>query len=256
MKIGIIITCCNQVEYTKNCVNSIKTSYPFELIIIDDFSIDGTKTWLKSELGPNAMGALGVHTIIDADTESLGEKWNLGMEKAEQLGCEAGLICNNDILFSPFTIDNLVSRLELAKQLGENVVLVSAANQRGNMKPEDILTYEAPKEVSESEGPDFSCFLQDIKAWHKLEKFPKVFKPCYFEDNYWHTVIKAQGLKAIATTAAPYYHYGSITQNSVAGGLCKPPQFERNRAIFVEIFGAEPDKVDLEYVRKKFNITL
>ncbi len=49
-KIGIVFTCYNSVEYTQNAVNSLRTSFPFQLIIIDDFSTDGTKQWLY-ELG-------------------------------------------------------------------------------------------------------------------------------------------------------------------------------------------------------------
>lgn len=252
MKIGIVVTCCNEVNYTKNMVATIKTRYPHELIIIDDYSIDGTKAWLK-ELSNTYEDGLSL--VIDPDTDSLGQKWNIGAAVAQELGCEAVLICNNDILFHPATIDSLIQRLELAKTLGENIAIVSANNQRGHIKPEELTELQLAKDNSEAEHPDFSCFLLDLKAWELVGKFSHDYKPCYFEDNDFHTMLKLHGLMAIATTAAPYYHYGSVTQNSVEGGLCKGPQFEKNREIFATKFGAIPDKIDLEALRQKMGIT-
>src|SRR5258705_6669830 len=246
MKIGICMTCSNAVAYTKAAVASIKTKHPYELIILDDYSIDGTKAWLRT--------LVGVTVLSDPDSPSLGGNWNLGAAKAKELGCEAVLICNNDILFHSLTIDNLVLRLEEARQNNEFVVVVSANNQRGNIKPEEIFTLELAKENSEAEHPDFSCFLLDLKAWEFVGKFSQDYRPCYFEDNDFHTRLKLYGLKAIAITTAPYYHYGSITQNSVVGGLCTPPQFERNRAVFVDKFGTTPDLIDIDKLRKAFNI--
>lgn len=261
MKIGIVVTCCNEVEYTKNMVYSLKTSFPYELIIIDDYSIDSTKAWVKELqikweiLVKDYDDTRHLTVITDPDTDSLGEKWNLGATKAKELGCEAVLICNNDILFHPTTIDSLIKRLTQARQDGENVILVSANNQRGHIKPEEIYDLELSTDLSEAEHPDFSCFLLDLKAWEHVGKFSHDYKPCYFEDNDFHTMLKIHGFVAIATTAAPYYHYGSITQNSVVGGLCKGPQFEHNREIYAHKFGAIPDKVDIEQLRKRFNIT-
>lgn len=249
IKLAIIVTYFNCVDYTKAMVKSIKTSYPYYLILVDDFSYDGSKQWARELEKTNPEK---IHIFEDQDTVSLGQKWNLGVQKAKDLGCEVALICNNDILFAPQTIDNLMRRWEQ-----KDVALVSAHNIRGQINPLDILTYVANvEESSEAPHPDFSCFMIDIKAWEKINKFPVVYIPCYFEDNHIHTMMNAYKLKAIATTAAPYYHYGSVTQNQLEGGLCKSPQFEANRDTFVGIFGALPDAVDLDFVRKKFNIVV
>lgn len=246
-KLAIIVTYFNCLDYTKAMVESIKTSYPYELILIDDFSYDGSKTWAKKFSEDNS----NVTLLEDLDTISLGQKWNLGVQKAKDLGCEVALVCNNDILFSPVTIDSLMRRWE-----NRDAVLVSAHNLRATVSPKEILTYIPSEDAySEAPHPDFSCFLMDIAAWEFIGKFPEIYVPCYFEDNHIHTMINAYGMKAIATTSAPYYHYGSITQNQVPDGLCKGPQFEANRDRFTQIFGATPDKVDLDFVRQRFNIT-
>lgn len=251
MKIGIAFTMFNCVDYSKAAVESIRTSVKYHMILIDDFSMDGTKEWMRN-LTRTDSNCLSIEKIVDEDTNSLGQKWNLAAQRAKDLGCDAVLICNNDILFSPNTIDNLVIRLEAALNSGENVALVSAHNLRGQINSQDILTRVASKDTSESEGPDFSCFLLDLTSWEKVGKFAEIYIPCYFEDNDFHTMLRVYDLKAIATTAAPYYHYGSITQNSVPDGLCKSPQFEKNRDIFIAKFDALPDKIDIDYLKKKF----
>jgi GT2 family glycosyltransferase len=248
LKIGIIITCFNSVEYTQNAINSIRTSYPFHLIIIDDFSTDGTKQYLY-QLGKHfkegwTMGGTGIwegfDTIIDTPTDSLGEKWNLGMAAAEKAGCKAAFICNNDILFHPQTIDNVVKRWLAAKQNEERIGIVSAHNMRGQLEPSALVSYIIPENTNEGESPDFSCFLLDISVWKEVGKFDINYIPCYFEDGDFHLTLSAHNYIALNTPSAPYYHFGSITQNSVEGGLCKSPQFEKLREYHRRKWGTVP----------------
>lgn len=247
-KIGIIITCFNSVQYTMNAVASIRTTFPFHLIIVDDFSTDGTKQWLYQlaknykEHWANYNEGLceGLSTLIDVPTESLGEKWNLGVAEAKKNGCPIALICNNDILFHPATIDTLINRWLKVQAAKERVGIISAHNRRGDTKPEEIFTLVLPESPSEAESPDFSCFLMDVKIWEEIGKFDVNYIPCYFEDGDTHMNLAAHDYAAITTTAAPYYHFGSITQNSVEGGLCKSPQFERLREYHRRKWGTVP----------------
>lgn len=244
-KLAIIVTYFNCLDYTKAMIESIKTSYPYKLILVDDFSWDGSKEWAKNLVANNTETVL----FEDPITVSLGQKWNLGTEKAKELGCEVALICNNDILFAPDTIDNLMKRWEQG-----GAALVSAHNMRGHMQPSEILTFKNLEEHTEAPHPDFSCFLLDLKAWEMIGRFPEIYIPCYFEDNHIHTMLRAYNLTAIATTSAPYYHHGSVTQNQIPKGLCNGDQFDANRDRYVALFGAQPEAVDLNFVRKKFGI--
>ncbi len=122
----------------------------------------------------------------------------------------------------------------------EKIAIVSAHNRRGDTKPEEIFTLTIPDPSSEAESPAFSCFLIDVESWKTIGKFEINYIPCYFEDNDTVCSLALHNLLAITTTAAPYYHFGSITQNSVPGGLCKSPQFERNRDYFERKWGCKP----------------
>ena len=258
MKIGIVVTVCNGLQYNREMVDSIRCNSPWALIIVDDYSIDGTKEWIKTLNAASMPNCTGVVNIEDPDTDSLAAKWNLGVEMAVGLDCDVALVCNNDILFSPATIDAILARFEKARANNEPIAIVTAHNRSGDItEPHNILTTVPPIETSESEGPDFSCFCVDPAIWDKVGRFNTDFKPCYFEDNDFHMILRLYGYKAISITAAPYYHYGSRTQNSVPGGLCKPPQFEHNRQVFIDRFGYDTDEAPkrVAEIREKMGIT-
>ena len=51
---SIIILCCNELEYTRQCLESVLrwTRPPYELILVDNGSTDGTLEYLRSIEGP------------------------------------------------------------------------------------------------------------------------------------------------------------------------------------------------------------
>lgn len=218
------------VQLTNAAYHSIVTKYEHEVIIVDDWSEEDSKGFLRAlEIFDN------VHLITDPLTLSLSEKWNLAAEKAWELGCDAVLICNNDILFHPVTIDAIVERWQQ-----DDVGMVTAHNLRGQVEPDKLNEVAPPENPTEAPNPDFSCFLLPKETWNSVGIFDAEFRPCYFEDNDYHYRMKLLGLKAITTTAAIYYHYGSQTQNSVPGGLCRGEQFQENYRYFVKKHGVDP----------------
>lgn len=235
MKIGIAITARNLLHYTKAAVESIVTEEYYKLILIDDFSTDDTFEWMQSAIGYKGEKAIAIKKF----TTSLSEKWNLGAQTSWDFGCEAVLICNNDILFGPHTIDTLIQRMERGSAVG----MVTGHNLRDDpaiKKPEDIYTLPVNLAPTEAPHPDFSCFLLSKETWDVVGEFDAKFKPCYFEDNDYHYRMKQADILAIAYTGAGYYHYGSRTQNSVPEGLCPGERFRRNRSYFIAKHGVDP----------------
>ena len=267
-KIGIVITCKNLLEYTRGAIESIETKYPFLLVVIDDFSTDETKEYLEL-LSQHYRDS--AHIITDPLTYSLAEKWNIGAQYCFDADCDAVLICNNDIVFHPVTIDRLVERMEKG-----DVGMVTAHNMRGqsfhvpiplpdqykevpgvtrayvpvDITAETLAASPAPTpEIStEAPHPDFSCFLLSRSTWDTVGKFDEKFAPCYWEDSDFHLRMGKAKIKAIATTSAPYLHYGSRTQNSVEGGICKGEQFNRLRDYLRQKHGTVPGEPEYERI--------
>lgn len=236
MKIGIIITVRNCIEYTKQCIETMKTSEDHVIILIDDFSDDGTKAYFKQLYNERT----DIIVLTDIETYSLAEKWNMGIDAAIGDNCDVFLVCNNDIIFNKHTIDQLARRLQLAQETNEHIGMVTAHNVKDSISVDDIENYPAVVDSTEAPNPDFSCFLLDKLVYKDVGEFDDGYVPCFFEDNDYHIRMIQAGWRAISITSAPYYHYGSVTQNSIEGGMCSSPQFEANRAYFKDKFGFIP----------------
>lgn len=229
-KIGIIIPAVNCLEYSKKTIDSIKTSHPYEIIFVDNGSIDGTKDWLKTQ---------SFTKIIDPQVSGLAAIWNLGVKKARELDCSLFAILNNDIILSPNALNNMAKKMATGKY-----VMVTGVNQHeGINQPEEMMTKYATYDENEpdNEHPDFSCFMIDDQTIEKIGWFDENFFMAYFEDGDYHARIALAGEKAVSTISAIYYHFESKTvkMNPHLQSLISEA-FQRNREYFKEKWGCEP----------------
>ncbi|BCV25495.1 glycosyltransferase [Gelria sp. Kuro-4] len=110
--VSVVIPCWNNVEYTRRCVDSVfrNTEEPFELILIDNGSTDGTASYFAS--------LQKQHTNVVV----ISNKLNTGFAYAcnQGLAAAAGdyvVILNNDIVLSPNWL-RLLLRPAQAAQVG------------------------------------------------------------------------------------------------------------------------------------------
>jgi GT2 family glycosyltransferase len=188
---------------------------------------------------------------------SVAESWNYGSNMAFTNHCSHALIINDDILFSPYTIDNLLYAIS-GKQVNSDdreTVMVTGRNVRGSMSPHDLLIYKAKGGALEgaSESPDFSCFLIKKDFFDKVGYFDENFKPAYFEDNDAHRRINLLGFKALNVNA-PFYHFGSVTQNWQGVPAVPGEQFDANRQYYINKWGGAPgqERFDTPYNSTSF----
>lgn len=198
MKVGIVMPVRNCLEYTREAIKSIKTVHEHTVYVIDDHSDQPTKDWLQSH--PHIV------SFIDPVTKGLAGNWNLGIRAAFERGANYVLVVNNDILLNPHTIDNLVKRMEKG-----DLVMATGVNVAGQCpSPQDILTL-TPGEESETEHPDFSCFMISPETIKKIGYFDENYIGAYVEDCDFHARITLAFEKAVTINQAPYYHYASRT---------------------------------------------
>ena len=90
--ISIIIPVFNLLAYTRECITHIEqyTDLPFELIIIDNGSSDGTKEYLRS--------LSSAKVIYNSENRGVYVAWNQGIKESR---FEHLVIMNNDILVTP-----------------------------------------------------------------------------------------------------------------------------------------------------------
>lgn len=153
--------------------------------------------------------------------------WNRGLDVACRRDCEYSLICNDDIIFAPGTIEKLV------EAIGQNPYhLVSARNTRD---------FELGQGFQYA--PDYSCFI--VESCHFVNTygyFDENFTPAYFEDNDMAYRMGLAGSPGVCRMDAGIYHRGSVTQNWGGKQIVDSTMFQRNRAYYVRKWGGEPGK--------------
>ncbi|MBA7596642.1 hypothetical protein ES703_03626 [subsurface metagenome] len=111
--VSIVMLTFNALEYTRRCVDSLSrhTSYPHEVVFVDNGSTDGTKDYLRDVVAANAN-----YQLIDNET-------NLGFSAGNNRGVKAAggqyvLLLNNDVLVADGWLESLVSALERDERIG------------------------------------------------------------------------------------------------------------------------------------------
>lgn len=209
-KVGVVIPVLNQFELALDALVSISTRHTFRPYIIPNWRI----------------------------ANSVSASWNLGIENALNDGCEYVLVINDDIVLSPWTIDKQIEALE--DEDNEKLILTtgwSTGIPSGNAW--DMTSYpEPPKHNAWISGADFACFLITKFCFSTIGKFDENFRPAYFEDNDYHRRILLAGYEARIITQAPFFHYGSKTQQK--GGVVSAEAFDLCKAYYVRKWHGMP----------------
>lgn len=210
-KTSIIILTYNNLKYTKNCIESIRKytkENTYEIIIVDNNSIDGTKDWLKKQ----------------DDIKVIYNEENVGFPK----GCNQGisisnknndiLLLNNDTIVTANWLKNLKTCLYSSDSIGAvGPVCNNNENNQGEyleFKDFDDMEEKCEKfNISNSslwEEKIFLigfCLLIKRKVFDKIEKLDENYTPGYIEDNDLSLRIIKKGYKLILCHDTYIYHY-------------------------------------------------
>jgi glycosyltransferase involved in cell wall biosynthesis len=101
----IIVPCWNEVEFTQQCLAALRrhTREPWELIVVDNGSTDGTATYLA---GVRDMAAVPVTVISNTTNLGFPAAVNQGLRLARG---EYLVLLNNDVVVTDAWLDQLVA---------------------------------------------------------------------------------------------------------------------------------------------------
>jgi GT2 family glycosyltransferase len=201
------------------------TGTPWELIVVDNGSTDGTPAWLR-EFAPRAE-AQGVPARV---IENAG---NIGCSTARNQGAAAArapylLFLDNDIaLRSRRWLAHLAARLDADARAGvvgpklvypwppHRIQCAGAAVSRtgriqfvGRGEPRDDPRFAAPREV---QCLISACFLVRRAAFERAGGFDEAFNPVEYEDIDLCYHIRDLGYTAWYEPAVEMYHFESVT---------------------------------------------
>ncbi|HKI74898.1 MAG TPA: glycosyltransferase [Pseudomonadales bacterium] len=202
---AITFACYNQVEYTRQCVDSMKKHGDdlARVVAVDNGSTDDTREYLSGL----PLGGC----IFNKDNLGCGVAWNQGV-LAHQ--AEWSIVMNNDVLVSHHWIENLIGAAQR-----NDLKIVSPALIEGPLDYD----FDAFAEKASVEARDALrigdrhavCLAVHNSVWMEIGYFRPVPKLLGYEDTlFFHEVDKA-GIRTGITGASWLHHFGSITQTAM-----------------------------------------
>ncbi len=202
---AITFACYNQVEYTRQCVDSmIKHGVDLSRVVaVDNGSTDETRSYLETlPLGGR---------IYNKANLGCGVAWNQG---ALALQAEWTIIINNDVLVSHGWIEDLINA---AEQNG--LKIISPSLIEGPLDYDfDVFAIESSTKMKNAlrVGDRHAvCLAVHKSVWLEIGYFQPIPKLLGYEDTmFFHEVDKA-GIRIGMTGGSWLHHYGSITQSAM-----------------------------------------
>lgn len=200
MHTSIVILTYNSVEYTKQCIASIRkytANGSYEIIIVDNNSNDGTRQWIK----------------LQKDIKYIFNQYNYGFPKAYNQGIrfsggENILLMNSDVIATSNWLSNLVYCLRSSNDIG---VVGPVSNICSN--GQDILvSYENLEEMQkfaynfnrknsslwvEKERLAGFCFLTKREVVSKVGLLDERFFPGVYEYDDYSLRIRLSGYRLL-----------------------------------------------------------
>src|SRR5258708_31392397 len=111
---SVIIPCFNQLNFTRLCVAALfkHTRPPWELIVIDNGSTDGTKAYFE---GIRDGAPLRVDVIANTENRGFPAACNQSLQPPL---CDYSILLNNDTVPTDAWLDQLVALAESDQSVG------------------------------------------------------------------------------------------------------------------------------------------
>ena len=175
MKVSVIIPCYNEINTINKIILKIKKAFSktnYEIIIVDDFSNDGTTKLLKNTYKKNKKIKILYNNI------NLGKGASLRKGFSESLG---DIICIQDADLEYDPID-LLPMITLIRNNSADVVYGSRFINSKKKKKESILNRIANKLLTALGNFCFRVKLTDMQTCYKLIP-TKIFKKLDLKEN-------------------------------------------------------------------------
>lgn len=201
--VSLVIPVYNQLDYTRQCLESIArcTDQPYELIIVDNASTDGTQEFLRD-----------VKATVITNPRNLGcaKAWNQGVRASH--GDVVGIL-NNDIVVTKGWIEGLVKFME---QEGHGIV--SPAAREGYLNYDlDAYAIEFTQSCKDATRSELygACMVINRDVFDRVGLFDEAFAygGCEDIDFFWRA--QAAGFSAGLTGSVLIHHFSMVTQDAI-----------------------------------------
>ncbi|MCP3928294.1 MAG: glycosyltransferase [Bacteroidetes bacterium] len=218
VKISVVIPVFNKVEYTYKCLKSIlqvsESKLPYEVIVVDNASSDGTPGFLKKIKGVNA--------IFNKENKGFVEACNMG---AAQARGQFVLFLNNDTQVTAQWLDKMLAPFKTDEKVGitgaKLVYPDGTLQEAGGIIFQDATGWNYGK-GQDPEQPEFSyrkevdycsgaCLMIRKTLWDEIGGFDMRYAPAYYEDTDLCFTARKMGYKVIYQPEARIIHYEGVS---------------------------------------------
>jgi GT2 family glycosyltransferase len=211
---SIYLPVWNELSYTQQCMDTLlrHTNYPFELIVINNGSSDGTTQYLKN-LNPN--------TPYIRDYKIITNIYNLGTTKAGNQGLRAAngdfiSHISNDIIFEENWLSELIGYLEKNPKSGAVCPYTLLGGDQGTY-PERKQKHLEETKGEPSQGLLAACYVMTREVVEIVGYYDEQFEVSSWEDVDYYWRMLRSGFKPECLHKVVLYHYGMITRRHFKG---------------------------------------
>lgn len=211
---SIIILTFNELRFTKLCLEFIRryTSEPYELIVVDNASTDGTVGYLQDQKD--------IKLIINNQNRGFAKGCNQGIKIASG---DYVLLLNNDTAVSPGWLGNMINCLESDESIGIVGPRSNCAKPPQLLKVDyknmdEMLNFSTQFNMVRDPGKWFElemavgfCMLIKRKVIDEVGLLDESFGIGFFEDDDYSRRTKEKGFKIICAGDTFVHHFGSAS---------------------------------------------
>jgi GT2 family glycosyltransferase len=202
---SITFACYNQIEYTRQCIDSMRLcGTPLErLVVVDNASSDETLSYLNSlPLGK---------VVHNKDNLGCGVAWNQG---ALEFQSDWTIIMNNDVIVSRQWVEGLINAA-----IQHKLDIISPAMIEGKLDYDfQSLAQKASTEMRDAVRLGWAhavCLAVHKRVWKEVGYFRATPKLLGYEDTLFFHEARLAGMRMGTTGASWLHHFGSITQSAM-----------------------------------------
>ncbi|MNO69582.1 N-glycosyltransferase [compost metagenome] len=245
---SIVILTLNKLEYTMDCIQSIREytrNVQYEIIVVDNGSTDGTREWLLTQKD--------IISILNDKNVGFPSGCNQGIEIAKG---KTVMLLNNDVIVTENWLANLLNCLYSSEEIGAVGPITNSASyyQAVTANYSTIIEmHNFAKEYHEANKGEWEqrlkligfCMLIKKEVINKIGMLDEVFTPGHYEDDDYSYRMMQAGFKLMLCKDVFIHHYGHITFNDQ--GTPSSPIIRANREKFNKKWGF--DSIYSSYIR-------
>lgn len=238
---SVVVPNLNGMPHLKRAVSSLRehTDGPWELIVVDNGSNDGSVAWLRQQSDV---------VLIEADH-------NMGAPAARNIGLgrargETVVLCDNDVVFTPNWRAILIHHLYAWPDIGM-VGPVTGYVAEGPQKladeiPEDIDAFALSTQAALGGHHTYSprlimfCVMMRRELFDKIGGIDEAFNPWGFEDDDYSLRVRLAGFHQRVARDCFILHIGS--QTSDTADLDYKSMLKKNWTTFKHKWGLAADR--------------